>query len=398
MANLALKIGLLAPTKGGKTTLLATTLNEISSILTGNEFGAKYYAADVKTRDAIVRKLSEYKAILRLNDPFAVPSMPGTVDISDYSFALSVPTGHGGDPMRLTLNFKDFPGGWLGDTAIENEIGPFLREAQALVVPIASDFLLAWADTDGKADPASLEKNVAAQISLQADDILMILADWIVGRVKLGERPYVAFVPVRCEACFADNGGTVDESEKLFAAVQECFVKPLYGRLAEFARDFVKVEIHAIDTYGIVELLETKVISGQLESTFKRRTATESNGGHFASKGSFALLTRLLNYEMGEMARGLRMKQEELENKIRDRTFLKDVIFTLFPRLDESGKRLAKVMSTNDALVECIAKFKDMVPPDPVRQRVVLDQGETLAPPDGADADDGADIASGGES
>lgn len=383
MPDLSIKIGMIAPSKGGKTTLLATTFQEISTILRGNRFQATYSALDVATRDAISRKLDEYSAILRLQDPFAVPSIAGSVQTDDYKFSLNVP--HENRIQRFNIWFKDFPGGLLGLSEFDAEIRPFLLDSAAIVVPIASDFLLALADSDGMPDPVLIEKNLAARKSLQSQNIRSILSDWIVRRIERGERPYIAFVPLRCEAYFNDNGGNRDDSERLFQAVHEFYVKPLYNELTEEQKGALSTEIHAIDTYGIVELVETRLYtspdgkSKELESIFKRRQNLPANNNNsFASKGAFALLVRLLNYEANELSTKLKTRRDELERTIANRTFW-EKFKSLFR--DSELRELIQTIDENRKLVHCIATFGQLVMPDKIRQRIVSNNGASLAIP-----------------
>ena len=86
-----IKIGMVAPSKAGKTSLLATVFSEMQLKLAGNQLGIQYWAENDRTRNAITRVMAEYRAITSSDDIFATPQMSGNVETSDYRFSYTIP-------------------------------------------------------------------------------------------------------------------------------------------------------------------------------------------------------------------------------------------------------------------------------------------------------------------
>ena len=86
-----LKIGMVAPSKAGKTSLMTAIFHDMAEKLAGNPRGIQYWAANPATKARIQRALAEFKTVTSSDDIFEVPRMKGTQDSGHYQFAISVP-------------------------------------------------------------------------------------------------------------------------------------------------------------------------------------------------------------------------------------------------------------------------------------------------------------------
>lgn len=362
-----IKIGMVAPSKAGKTSLLATTFSEMQLRLSGNQLGIQYWASDKRTQDAICRVMAEYRAITASDDVFATPQMSGNVETSDYRFSYTIPV-KAGAPQRLNVWFKDFPGGLVGMADFEEEVGPFVRDSTALLVPIPADILMEWKDTDKVNDPMSIRRNIAASCMLRVTDTVAIVKNWVAARTQAKEASLLIFVPVRCEAYFNDNGGTSDKSARLFAAVQELYVDAL-GLTAD-NRQYVQIETHAVDTYGTVELQSVDLVEtpngDMLESKFRKRL---SAGNSIRSKGAFDILAAISSFELKKSAKALKMELSELEHKLANQSFFK-MLFSMIFGSEEQRLQVQK-MQANEATYQAIAVISQLARPDEYRQKVI---------------------------
>lgn len=364
-----IKIGMVAPTKAGKSSLLATTFSEMQLRLSGNTNGIQYWADSRQTQDAITRMMASYRAIMATDDDvFATPQMAGTAETRDYRFSYSIPVV-GAPPQRLNVWFKDFPGGLVGMSDFANEVGPFVRESTVLLVPIPADILMELADTDGKGDQTCIRRNIAAACALRLNDTLAVIKDWVDHKTADQSESLLVFVPVRCEAYFNDNGGHSDRRDILFSAVEKFYINPL--ALSVDNRRHVQIEAHAVDTYGTVELKSVELVEGpdgdELDSTFRKRFSVGSDAP-IRSKGAFDLLATISCFELKKSAKVLEMDITELARKIADRSLWTIIWEALF---GSSAKRQQiQKMAANKSAYEAISVVSRLANQDEYRQQV----------------------------
>ncbi len=371
-----IKIGMVAPSKAGKTSLLATVFSEMQLKLAGNQLGIQYWAENDRTRNAITRVMAEYRAITSSDDIFATPQMSGNVETSDYRFSYTIPV-RSGAPQRLNVFFKDFPGGLVGMAEFANEVGPFIRESDALLVPIPADLLMEWKDSVGVNDPMSIRRNMAATCMLRTNDTISIIKDWVACRTHENADSLLIFVPVRCEAYFNDNGGTSDKSDWLFDAVKELYIDAL--NLSESEKRHVQIEVQAVDTYGTVELQSVDLVEtpngDMLESKFRKRL---SCGNEIKSKGAFDVLAVISEFELKKSAKALEMKVEDLKQKIADRSFFQN-IFRMIANIfttDNEKRAVVENMVANEAAYEAISVISGLYSNNEYRRRIFAKAGD----------------------
>ncbi len=295
--SLDFKIGMLAPSKAGKTTLLAATMAEMKDFLADHPLGFTYNASNVQTRDSIKRVINEYRAINMAGGKFQAPEMRGTQAAFDYSFTLTIPMeGNSGD-ATVGFIFKDYPGSLIGLPEFEKEVGRFMRECTTMLVPVPSDILMDWKYFSDKKTQSSDRHIVAAENMLYADEICNKIKAWAKYHASRQEKSLLMFVPVRCEAYFNDNGGRYDASDVLFEALQEMYIDRL--ELSSNELKYVQIDGHAVDTYGTVELSSVRLHSipnygEELVSVFSKRPGT---GNGIKPKGGLDVLINAMTFE-----------------------------------------------------------------------------------------------------
>lgn len=363
-----LKVGMVAPTKAGKTTLLAATSEAIKEKLVGNAYRITANAADEVTRDAMRRAIVEYKTCMSGEDVFSTPQLRGTTETTDYKYTVTIPV-EGGAPQHLNFWWKDFPGGLVGMAEFDNEVGPFINESVALVVPLPSDILMAWKDSYNVNDKMSIRVNMAAGEALDFGNVCNVIRNWIAQNA--GKDILLMFAPIRCEAYFNDNGGADDKSDRLFRAIEELYIEPL--ELTPTQKKHVQVEAYAVDTYGTVELKRVKLVESPvgdlLESEFQKRIGS---GHNIRAKGAAEVFTAICHFELAKIARTLEMDVDQLREEIANRSFfgrIWDWVRELFGR--ESPKRsLLQAMQRNECAYQAMAVLDKCSQPSEMRHRV----------------------------
>ena len=125
---------MVAPSRAGKTSLMAAMFYEMRQRLTGNAQGIEYYADGHDTREAINKSLSVFQACVdSRNDIFAVPNMTNTQDFSNFKLVVGIPVS--GEISQIKIDIMDYPGGLLGDIKFAQTVMPHLRDSHALLVP-----------------------------------------------------------------------------------------------------------------------------------------------------------------------------------------------------------------------------------------------------------------------
>jgi len=362
--SLDFKIGMVAPSRAGKTTLMTAVFHEMQKKLSGNARNIQYWADGKATQNAISRALAEFSTCTAADDIFEVPQIKSTEDTSNYRFAITVPTEAG--TQRINIDIMDYPGGLLGTADFADKVERHLVASSALLVPIPSDVLMEWKRTY-KANSAQSKKiNIIAATMLEVDNVTTVVADWLKRKAAAQEPASLIFVPIRCEAYFSDNGGARDESAVLHQAVKELYLSRL--ELTKEIRDLIQVEIQAVDTYGIVELRDiTLANSGDgsevLVSTFRKRL---NQGGVIKSRGAFEVLSSIIDFRLGAYARKLNIQKDDLKQKLRDRGFFADILAFIFG--DDLKKQLVEHMRMYDTSYSAMSVIADMKTSYPNRQ------------------------------
>lgn len=244
------KIGLLAPSSVGKSTLIASMLTEGQRML-NRETTVQLTTADRPTRSriAIVDNLVTGAVKARVFQPGL---MPPTSDPSWFRLLLE-PRGR---DLPIRFDILDYPGGWLTDggggggsehEGQWNACEAFLADSSVLIVPIDSVLLM---ETGTEQAPMLTSHLAVFQIK-------QVVLRWAKNRrERAGEPAMVIFCPVKCETYLADSGSLQDLSAQLKQQVVDQFSEVL--ETIREAAPHASVRYLPIDTYGCVELVSAR--------------------------------------------------------------------------------------------------------------------------------------------
>lgn len=347
-----LNIGMVAPTKAGKTSLMTAIFHDMAKKLAGNPQGIQYWAANPATKARIQRAIAEFKTVTSSDDIFEVPRMKGTQDSGHYQFAITVPANKG--TQRISLDILDYPGGFLGTPDFQS-ILPHLDESIALLVPVSSEIVMTWKMTDKVNNQLAIRKNIAARLMLEIDETVKAVNDWAKRRAKNSQPSIIVFVPVKCEAYFDDNGGHKNESDVLHEAVKELYIDAL--DLTDEERKYIQIETQAVDTYGIVEVRDIALKEEDgvevLVSTFRKRL---NCGNEIQMKGALDVLAAVLSFYLNNLAATLGLQRSELERQLKARGFLADWWYKLFGK-DPVKRAILDKIRENEVAYHAIAEI-----------------------------------------
>ncbi|MER6129080.1 hypothetical protein ABT173_42295 [Streptomyces sp. NPDC001795] len=297
----------MGPSRVGKTSLIVSLIEDAPRVLAGKT--AVLRAHDQQTAGAVERRLNELRGAVRAGS-FRRQALRGTEQAAYYKLALE--TGIAG--VAVYLNVLDFPGGWLspepGTHRPEGkwqECREFITRSTVLLVPVDATVLMSASDPEHeRAIPALLKITQVEQVA----------EEWATARAyEPGQPALLLLVPMKCESYFNDNGGSVDESKRLFEKVEKA-----YDRVLEVVRmnapSHTQLLYCPLDTLGCVELSgrETWVPDGdglQLSAEFLVRPP-----GEIAVKGAEEILIAVCR----NIAEARRAEQQELADEIEGRS------------------------------------------------------------------------------
>jgi len=240
------KIGLLAPSRVGKTTLIASLLHEGQRLLVNSQVSMS--AADSPTAKRITLTEGVIRGALRSKD-FEPERVPSTSDPSYFRLRLKPRTTE----TPILFEILDYPGGWLEDSGGERNAAAweacqtFLSDSTVLLIPIDSVLLMEAEDR--------YERVLPSQLAIpQMEQLVRI---WAKDRRHNSHEPaLVVFCPVKCESYLCDNGGTQDLGAELRRRVSR-----EYAGVAQVVREEAQhavLRYLPIDTFGCVELKSVK--------------------------------------------------------------------------------------------------------------------------------------------
>jgi len=239
----AMLIGLAAPWGIGKTSVVAALLEEANEVLAGTPVSVDVAGP---TRKRLNQLNNQIRGHLRAKE-FVPGGIQGTQDVSRFSLDINAV----GTEKKFTLEIMDYPGGLLDSQEGEQweQVKRWLRQADVLMLPI---------------DAALLMEAITPKHHRQLEEVLNIsemeaLAsrEWAKQRVHGGRGPgTLVLVPVKCETYFADNGGTVDRSMRLYERVMDRY-GPVVSAVVREAAD-TRVVYCPVDTLGCVEVVRVE--------------------------------------------------------------------------------------------------------------------------------------------
>lgn len=233
------KIGLVGPSRVGKTTLITSILDDSQSLL--EKTLVSLSPKDGATRKRINENRNYLSGAIKAKH-FNPGALAGTEEAFTYDLEMNVERQN-----MISFSFMDYPGGWLANNPEKwrQSCDSWLEESTVLLVPIDATVIME-ANT-------GIRKAAVPHI-LHIADVQEVVREWAKARKRRpSERSVLMLVPLKCETYFSDNGGTRKHEEILLKEV-----KDWYG-------DIIKIPVNEeipnnkiyycpVDTYGCVEV------------------------------------------------------------------------------------------------------------------------------------------------
>ncbi|MGH3568459.1 MAG: hypothetical protein ACRDRH_21015 [Pseudonocardia sp.] len=243
--RLRFRIGMVGPSRVGKTSLITALLRDSQQLLQGTPVSMKPLGTPTERRIAQHRR--ELDGSL-LAGEFTPGTLAGNQD--DFTFHLLLDPGV--PDAGIELQLLDYPGGWLDpDRRLHHHNADwercrgFLRQSSVLIVPIDAAVLM---------EPLVTSHLRAVPTILTTDQVGATVREWLKERNLRPDEPGLLLLcPVKCESYFADNGGRRDESEKLLAMVRRVYAETIEAVPQEAPH--VRTVYCPVDTIGCVEIL-----------------------------------------------------------------------------------------------------------------------------------------------
>ncbi len=315
ISSYSYKIGLIGPSRVGKTTIITSILEEAVSLLRGTEIL-------LSNRDtATKRRIQKHKADLQgaiATRSFSPGKLDNTEDPFQYQLSLSVRKDE-----ILSFDFMDYPGGWMiREPDKWNKICvPWIEDSTILIVPIDASVIM-----------ESVKKGDRQNIPhlLQIPNVRDVVIAWVKARKqKPSEHSILCFVPLKCESYFADNLNNTDKGKSLETEILEW-----YGEIIRTPREDslenCSVFYCPVDSYGCVTLKKAKWINSEQNSEEKEFCSEFMFNGvkpELKRKAVSDLvvilcrhLLKLVQYELSLANENLSKENQHLSNSIQELT------------------------------------------------------------------------------
>lgn len=246
------KIGMVGPSRVGKTSLITALLRDGQRLLEGTPVSMRAIGTPTQ------RRLAQHRRDLDgalLAGEFDAGALGGSQE--QFTFQLLLDPGVPGAGIELQL--LDYPGGWLDPVnrpadrdAQWEECERFLEQASVLIVPIDAAVLMeATATTHLRSVPTILAVP-------QVTDVVRL---WLKRRNERPDEPALLLLcPVKCESYFADNGGRRDLSGALLQWVSKVYQQVIEAvpNEAREVRGGIRTVYAPVDTIGCVEIVRAE--------------------------------------------------------------------------------------------------------------------------------------------
>lgn len=242
------KIGMVAPSRIGKTSLVTAILSDSQGLLAGTPIVIN--AKDGKTTGRINQHKSELRGSLRAGE-FDSGAMSGTQEPFEFNLVLKQ-TGQD-DSSSLTLRLLDFPGGWISSIQTEDAGGEHAKCAQFIY---ESSVLMVVVDASIIMEAASPSHKRAIDAILEVPATENIVRSWAKARSLNPTDPALLLIcPVKCESYFNDNGGDKNLADALYNAVIEDVYRELLPIINAEGASQAEILYMPVDTVGCVEFV-----------------------------------------------------------------------------------------------------------------------------------------------
>jgi hypothetical protein len=244
------KVGIVGPTRVGKTSLITAVLEDAQRLLQGKPVSLQ--PAHSQTKQRFDRHQNELHGTLSAaQKQFSAGNLRGTEEPFIYQLELTP----GDCDFRISLNIMDYPGGWIDEdrrpaNRQEDWRGcqQWFKDSPVLIIPI--DASVAMEASEGT-------HRAAAPFILTIAQVAGIAREWGKERKKRSHEPAAVLIcPVKCESYFADNGGTKNEAPKLLSTIRSLYEPVIHAVKGEAPH--VNIIYSPIDTIGCIELIEAR--------------------------------------------------------------------------------------------------------------------------------------------
>ena len=246
--ELVFRIGLVGPSRVGKTSLITALLRDSQRLLAGHarcRCGRRH-----GHRERIAQHRRELDGSL-LAGEFTPGALRGTEDSSGSS-CCSTRACRG---TGIQLELLDYPGGWLDPATRPHDrdgdwqaCQRFLEQCSVLLVPVDAAVLM---------EPDVGRATACGAVDPHHAQVGEVVRQWLKERNWRPDEPALLMLcPVKCESYFDDNGGRRDEGEELLSRVRRVYADVIEAVPAEAPH--VRVVYAPVDTIGCVEILHAE--------------------------------------------------------------------------------------------------------------------------------------------
>lgn len=259
------KIGIVGPSRVGKTSLIASFLKGGSSALQGKPISLEPMGT---TKTRISRFQNQLDGSL-LNGTFNPGGVAGNQESTEYQ--LSLRSASGG--AQIDFDILDFPGGWItmSDKPPQwSHCEKWLETSSVLIIPIESAILM---------EATKPRHQQAIPTILAIWQVEQVVGKWAKFRAQRAEEPALLLLcPVKCESYFNDNGGSTNKSDELKKAVLKYYDGVLQKVEKELGSEHAcEIRYIPVDTIGCVEIIRGIWVDGDPLS-FSADYRVRSNG------------------------------------------------------------------------------------------------------------------------
>ena len=302
-------ISLVAPSGFGKTTLLATLIQEAQNKFTDLKNGMTVVCGNQDDEKRIKQANEElHNAILAGQAGYTKkvsPRLAGSADIKKFTFYLQHQCGD--VTVRQPFSIMDIPGGWINPknrisetmNAKWEEFKEHLHSSRLLFVPIDATLVMEWATDKERATAVKL---------LDSNSTNDLIKEWAQYRKgELERTSALFFVPIKCEK-YRNKSKELEERVKLF-----------YGNTANQVHDIcphIQQYYIPLETLGCVEFSH---------GTWEMEEGKEAFQAEFRMAGNGCRRTKNVDQIFSMIASMAGEELQKIKNKLDWKVYGKEV-------------------------------------------------------------------------
>jgi hypothetical protein len=287
---------MVAPPGIGKTSVISALLAEANEVLSGTPVSL---LPENPTRIRLSLLDNEIRGHIQ-GKTFVGTGIKNTQ--GNFEYRLNLQTE--GLAQPLALQILDYPGRLVAEQegAAWQGVQQWFAQSDILILPIDATLLME--------SVLHRHKAILAQVLNLAEVERVAAIYWARQRVANGRGAgKLVLVPVKCESYFADNGGTVDHSSRLYGQVTQWYGPIVDAVLRE--SPLTQVLYCPIDTLGCVELVRVDW-KPHPETHFKARSSTVARRG--AADLFVTIVDQIFSNVEAEQAARARAAAEDAQN------------------------------------------------------------------------------------